>query len=192
MCTGPGSGATPPAVCLSACNPVTGPAPLPHRPFCGEYSFPASHPAPDPDRSPNHTRIGTRSGTRHPARHGGNSARATPHPHRCAIIDDPPGTRCELYRREDRPGNRRYGGAQKRLFDLLLLLDGFEQEHAGRRPGRDCFDTEIAARGIGTGSSAGNRPENHPGTGAVPVSRWGKPGKGRGGSIPPVLRSFVR
>ena len=26
----------------------------------------------------------------------------------------------------------------------------------------------------------------------VPVSRWGKPGKGRGGSIPPVLRSFIR
>jgi len=26
----------------------------------------------------------------------------------------------------------------------------------------------------------------------VPVSRWGKPGKGRGGSIPPVLRSFRR
>ena len=44
--------------------------------------------------------------------------------------------------------------------------------HAGHRPGRDCVDTEIAARGIGTGSSAGNRPENHPGTGTgtgIPV-----------------------
>ena len=72
-------------------------------PYCGEYSFPASHPAPDPGRRPTPARIGSRSDTRHPARHGGNSARATPHPHRCAIIDDLPGTRCELYRREDRP-----------------------------------------------------------------------------------------
>ena len=70
-------------------------------------------PRDDPGRSPNHTRIGTRSDTRHPDRHGGNSARATPHPHRCAIIDDLPGTRCELYRREDRPGKGTVHTGQK-------------------------------------------------------------------------------
>ena len=34
-------------------------------PYCGEYSFPASHPRDDPERVPNPARIGLRSGTRH-------------------------------------------------------------------------------------------------------------------------------
>lgn len=56
--------------------------------------------------------------------------------------------------------------------------------HAGRRPGRDCFDTEIAARGIGTGSSAGNRPENHPGTGTGTGIPVGEAGEGTRGKYP--------
>jgi len=56
--------------------------------------------------------------------------------------------------------------------------------HAGRRPGRDCVDTEIAARGIGTGSSAGNRPENHPGTGTGTGIPVGEAGEGTRGKYP--------
>ena len=56
--------------------------------------------------------------------------------------------------------------------------------HAGRRPGGDRISAEVAADNVGTGSSAGNRPENHPGTGAGTGIPVGEAGEGTRGKYP--------
>ena len=56
--------------------------------------------------------------------------------------------------------------------------------HAGRRPTWNGKHQTPATDSVGTGSSAGNRPENHPGTGTGTGIPLGEAGEGTRGKYP--------